>query len=167
MKLEQWRAAPGHPGYEVSDEGRVRSIDRTHMTCGGVVRHVRGRVLSPGITKGYRHVTLWADNRQSVRKVHQLVLEAFVGPRPSGLIVRHLNGDPGDNRLANLRYGTSSENEWDSVRHGTHFQARKTHCSHGHVFDEANTIHNGRQRICRACKAARDRRRYLARKAAA
>ena len=51
------------------------------------------------------------------RRVHVLVLEAFMGLRP-GLKCRHLNGDPLDNRLANLRWGTQAENCADTVRHG-------------------------------------------------
>jgi hypothetical protein len=42
--------------------------------------------------------------------VHRLVLLAFVGPCPAGHEVLHLNHQPADNRLENLRYGTRSEN---------------------------------------------------------
>lgn len=48
-----------------------------------------------------------------------LVMLAFVGPRPDGLDVCHGNGNPADNRLENLRYGTRSENMRDALRHGT------------------------------------------------
>jgi DNA-binding transcriptional regulator YiaG len=49
--------------------------------------------------------------------VHRLVMLAFVGPCPAGHEVRHINGDPSDNRLVNLRYGTRSENQKDRARH--------------------------------------------------
>lgn len=51
--------------------------------------------------------------------IHRLVLEAFVGPRPDGLEARHRDGDPTNNRLDNLLWGTSSDNENDKRRHGT------------------------------------------------
>ena len=51
--------------------------------------------------------------------VHRLVLEAFVGPCPPGCETRHLNGNPADNRLCNLAWGTHRENAADKVRHGT------------------------------------------------
>ena len=56
---------------------------------------------------------------QVTRPVHRLVLEAFVGPRPRNMQCRHLNGDPMDNRLANLKWGTIQENTEDKRRHGT------------------------------------------------
>ncbi len=58
--------------------------------------------------------------------VHRLVLLAFKGPRPDGQYCRHLNGVPTDNRLANLAWGTKSENTFDKVGHGTHPHASKT-----------------------------------------
>jgi hypothetical protein len=88
------------------------------------------------------------------RTVHSLMAEAFIGPRPDGQEVRHLNGQPADNRIENLTYGSKSENAYDSIEHGTHFNAGKTHCKNGHPFDDANTIFTERGRLCRACKSA-------------
>jgi hypothetical protein len=69
--------------------------------------------------------------------VHRLVATAFLGPRPAGLEVRHLNGDPTDCRLANLAYGTPAENGQDRVRHGT--VARFPGAAHGRAkLTEAN-----------------------------
>ncbi len=50
---------------------------------------------------------------------HRLVLTAFRGPCPEGMVTRHLNGVRTDNRLVNLAWGTPCENEADKVRHGT------------------------------------------------
>ncbi|MFV0400614.1 MAG: HNH endonuclease signature motif containing protein [Oscillospiraceae bacterium] len=55
----------------------------------------------------------------SAEPVHKLVLEAFVGVRPEGMVCRHLNGNSLDNRLLNLCWGTPQENVRDSIRHGT------------------------------------------------
>ena len=60
------------------------------------------------------------------RYVHRLVLEAFVGPCPEGQECRHLNGDPGDNRLENLVWGSPLENSLDMVKHGTSIKGTKS-----------------------------------------
>lgn len=154
MSAEEWRPIPGFDGrYEVSDQGRVRSL-------------IRGRILSPKPERhsGYMCIELRPQPRLAkTLRVHRLVLEAFVGPRPDGMLARHLNGNPTDNRLANLAWGTPLENAADTTRHGTHNNGRKTHCKRGHEFTEANTFRdrNGK-RECRTCRkayfAARDER---------
>lgn len=112
MVTETWRPVVGHAGYEVSDLGRVRSYRNRqgHPTAAS-------RLLSPAIVKGYRHIKL---GRSHQTKVHVLVLEAFAGPRPDGMVCRHLDGNPLNNRLSNLRWGTPEENYADRHLHGTH-----------------------------------------------
>lgn len=96
------------------------------------------------------------------RKVHQLVLEAFVGPRPEGFVGCHWDDDPSNNRLENLRWDTESANRFDSVRNGTHPEASKTHCIRRHEFTPENTYRqNGGGRGCRTC--SRDWHREFAR----
>jgi hypothetical protein len=65
---------------------------------------------------GYPHVSLGGVKKR--RYLHNLVLEAFVGPRPKGQVTRHLDGDKTNNTLSNLQYGTVSENMADRVMHG-------------------------------------------------
>lgn len=84
------------------------------------------------------------------------------------MYVRHLDGDPGNNSLTNLAYGTPSQNLLDSVAHGTHPHASKTHCRSGHPYDATNTRIDAKgKRVCRTCRnaqkrAARARRRITA-----
>lgn len=120
---ERWRSISGYEGhYEVSDLGRVRSLDRVvpHVRSkSGTCRRV-GLILKPGIdTDGYCMVLLYRDGRRELRKVHQLVLEAFAGPCPAGMQGCHDNRTPADNRLKNLRWDTPEGNHADRVRHGT------------------------------------------------
>ena len=160
---ERWLPIPGWEGqYEVSDQGSVRSLDR-YITFPYGRRRAAGCVLSPGVRPdGHLNVSLCGKSKL----VHQLVMLAFVGERPDGFEVCHNNGDPADNRLENLRYGTASDNGRDRVRHGTHNMANKTHCPQGHPYDEDNTlIHKGR-RNCKACRNAYARE-YRRKKAAA
>lgn len=113
MVTEEWRTVPGLTAYEVSSLGRVRRCLSGHSTT-------VGRILTGSCDKdGYLEVHLSQKGRKSKRKVHRLVLEAFVGPKPKGLVTRHLNGVRTDNRLSNLCYGTPKENTEDMERHGT------------------------------------------------
>lgn len=64
-------------------------------------------------------MSLCVDKRPSSHRVHSLVAEAFIGPRPPGLIVCHKDGNPKNNNVDNLYYGTTKQNSADSIRHGT------------------------------------------------
>lgn len=125
---ERWLDVVGYEGlYMVSDHGRVRSLDRTKRHWrGGTLIH-RGRILKFGVdTDGYLHVGLVKDMRQTTRKVHQLVLAAFVGPMPAGLQVAHGDGCRKSNALSNLRYTTAKGNANDRVRHGRQTRGEAT-----------------------------------------
>lgn len=159
-ELETWNPVVGYAGlYEVSDQGRVRSLPR-RGSGNRANRVYGGSVLRPGrfTSSGHLSVALSRDNRASSHSVHVLVLAAFVGPCPDGQEVRHMNDDPSDNRLANLEYGTRRENMLDRARNGKSFMANKTHCPHGHEYAswnlDAYTLSIGRRR-CLACTRAR------------
>lgn len=146
--MTTWLPVVGYEGlYQVSDDGSLNTKSR------------RGEWIPRAICtdkNGYRRVTLSLDGKKYCRLVHHLVLEAFVGPRPEGHECRHLNGNPGDNRLENLQWGTSTENSFDVVRHGNHPSAVKTHCKRGHEFTPENTMPNGPGgRGCRTCNRER------------
>lgn len=167
MTIEEWRATRV-AGYEVSNIGRVRSLDRTIVMSNGRTRNVKGRILKPGKVKS-GHVLVVLGKSASSRFIHRLVLEAFVGVRPDGMVCCHNNGDPADNRLENLRWDTWSSNSRDAVAHGVHHEIKKTHCPQGHPYSGDNLRErvrpNGRiNRLCRSClrkngrEAARKRR---------
>jgi len=125
VERETWRAIPGWEGfYEASDQGRVRSLDR--WSIGQRRRFWRGVVLQPRRGLRYLFVTLHRPGMQRQAEIHRLVLEAFAGPCPAGREVAHGNGDPHDNRLANLRYDTRMGNNADKRRHGTHLEGERT-----------------------------------------
>ena len=155
---EDWLPVHDYPGYEVSNLGRVRSIDRPVRVGHGAFRLRRGRILRARITAGrYRGVSLSRDGAIHPKFVHRLVLEAFSGPAPEGMHACHWNDDPEDNRIENLRWGTRSENMQDCVRNGHHPKANKTHCPRGHEYTPENTYTGGAGRACWTCKRARRR----------
>ena len=105
---EDWRAVPGFEDlYEVSDLGRVKSLARLKRGRGNRMNPLRERILKATPCYGYLQVGLSEDGQVTYKKVHALVLTAFVGPRPEGMESRHLNGDRRDNHLANLCWGQS------------------------------------------------------------
>ena len=162
LSCPEWRPLPGFDGlYEVSSEGEVRSVDREVTKSNGVTARHRGVVL-----RAYEnpHGRLLVYPRRNGRRtsvyVHHAVAEAFHGPRPEGMKVLHDNGQSVDNRAVNLYYGTSSQNTHDSVRHGTHHFARRTHCSNGHEFTPENTrARSDGGRRCLTCEREKERAR--------
>jgi NUMOD4 motif-containing protein/HNH endonuclease len=111
---EVWKAIPEHDGYEASDLGRLRSVDRWIVEQNGKRRFHRGRVLAQCINgMGYPFVG-------GLGAVHPLVMLAFKGLPPDGQEVAHNDGVKANCRLSNLRYDTPSGNAMDRAKHGTH-----------------------------------------------
>lgn len=124
-EVEVWKPITGFEGlYEVSDLGRVRSIERVVERNGprypNGSRFVRkSRVLKPGKRpKGYLFVGLYNGDRKTLISIHKLVMDEFIGPMPEGMERCHNDGNPQNNRLSNLRYDTSKGNHADRRAHG-------------------------------------------------
>lgn len=130
---EMWLPVVGWAGlYEVSDAGRVRSLDRTTGARAGKTRRVKGRTLAQCLRKGYRGVTLKDRGREQSEYVHRLVLAAFCGAPSEGMEGCHNSGNTEDNHLTNLRWDTRSANHLDKNKHGTMLRGerwRRTHAS--------------------------------------
>jgi hypothetical protein len=155
---EKWLPVTGWEGfYEVSDLGRIRSLERRVPMpfSNRPSRRVPAKIMKATSHKGDQTVTLSRNGKNHYPKIHRLVLTAFVGPCPPGMECCHNNGDFTDNRLENLRWGTPSSNLFDLVRHGNHGMSRKTHCKHGHEFTPENTYLYRGGRTCRACDKRR------------
>lgn len=123
---EEWRAIPGFEGsYEVSDQGRVRSLDRILQSPGaprGYPKPMRGRMLkTQRHSMGYDQVNVAGETKL----VGAMVLEAFVGPRPERKEVCHNNGKRDCSILTNLRWDTHVDNMADRVEHGTHYRGER------------------------------------------
>lgn len=154
---ESWRPVTGfETRYEVSNKGRVRSLDFAwgNPLTGGLSKH-KGKLLTPVDSgKGYLRVYI-VGKRVSV---HRLVCEAFHGTQPPEKpYVLHGDGNPQNNYANNLRWGTQVENELDKKLHGRNHEANKTHCPQNHEYTEKNTrISKTGYRVCRECARIRN-----------
>ena len=125
---ERWLPIADFPGYDVSDQGRVRSYWRTVSRGIGngtgkknVMAPNPQKILNPDINPGgYPTVRLYIEGKGRTRFcIHKLVLETFIGPCPPGMEACHNNGKRPDNRPSNLRWDTRKNNHWDRWEHGT------------------------------------------------
>lgn len=121
--IEEWRPIAGYEGlYEVSNFGRVRSLDRLCKSSKRSDQWMKGTILKPKINP-YRQnrctVALGKEGKVSYPYISRLVLMAFIGPAPFGQDAAHWDGNPMNNKLDNLRWATVSENMQDKNRHGT------------------------------------------------
>ena len=96
--------------YDVSNMGRVRR---------------NGRIRKQNYYSIYPGIDLCKNGKTTQYRVHRLVLEAYVGKRPDGMVCRHLDGDKRNNRIDNLTWGTQKENARDMVEHGRACQGTK------------------------------------------
>lgn len=124
INTEQWKDIPGYEGrYQASTLGRIRSVNRVvfsrnRYTGAPFERRLKGQLLRPGAYSKTGHLSVVLGHKAHGSPVHQLVLKTFVGEPPPGTEVLHSNGDPTDNRLSNLRYGTRRENILDVYKQG-------------------------------------------------
>ena len=117
MTKENWKNVPGFDGYQVSDMGRIRSF----RSGGRIVEE--SHYLSTKSSR-YVEVNVFRDGKRNHVRLAYLILLSFVGERPKGAVIRHLNDVKADNRLSNLVYGNQVENKQDQIRngHGTGLQ---------------------------------------------
>lgn len=139
--MEIWKPIAGCAGYEVSNLGRVRSLLKAV------------KILRPGLaSNGYLTVAL----RGQSRTLHSLVAEAFLGPRPAGMHVRHLDGKKSNYAIENLAYGTPAENRADSDRHGVSPRGSKYRSAKLNE-EKARTIRSLKGKVSQAALARRYR----------
>jgi hypothetical protein len=118
-----WKPVVGYEGYyEVSNDGRVRSLDRI-IRCVDVngaerTRIFPGRVLRATIDgMGYPSFKLSMEGKTKTHHLHALMLTAFKGEAPEGYIGRHRDGDSLNNTLRNLVWSTRTDNQLDIAFH--------------------------------------------------
>lgn len=101
---QKWTPIKGHETYEVSNFGFVRN-NTQYLT------------LSKN-SAGYFRVNLYINSVCHKVFLHQLVAEHFIGPRPDGMVVMHIDNNRMNNHILNLKYGTQSENLNQAIKEG-------------------------------------------------
>lgn len=95
---------------------------KSHPVLVGVYATADGRIFQEVFgdnSEPYPGVTITNPDHKRLRvRRHTIVAEAFHGARPAGMVVRHKNGVPGDDRAENLEWGTHGDNMRDMARHG-------------------------------------------------
>lgn len=144
--MEQWKDIDGFEGmYQVSDQGKVRSVERTvKMKRGGKEydMHHKGRVLRATVSKdGYEAVQLTKDSKPYTFKVHRLVARAFLHNPDNLPEVNHRDGNKTNNTVSNLEWCTRSHNIKHAFERGLidkqnmKFNRKKVVRSDGVIFD--------------------------------
>ena len=120
-ELEVWVDVPEYEGhYQVSNLGRVRSLDRIVTHKNGAKHFKEGQIQKlQDNGNGRLYKQMKRDGTYKNYYISRLVMLAFVGERPEGYAICHDDGDIKNNRLDNLRYDTNLENNIDQFRHNT------------------------------------------------
>jgi len=115
--VEIWKSVIGYEGiYEVSNHGRIASVKNGER----FIRKLNKATVYLSVSLKKRP----QDIRQGSANVHKLVADAFLGERPEGHVIRHIDGNRYNNKADNLQYGTANQNVEDSVNHGTYKGAK-------------------------------------------
>ena len=165
MTEEIWIDIPKYEGlYEASSLGRIKSCARIVVYPDGKVYNKKDKILKEYLRKkdNRPQVTLYLKNKKQNFSVHKLICTSFHGPA-NGLWALHKDGNPNNNAVDNLYWGTQSDNELDKVSHGKHWESNKVYCPIGHQLGKDNNVigeerRNGRS--CLACSRARSYARY-------
>lgn len=110
---EEWKDIKGYEElYQVSNLGRIKSLDRIIIMKNGIERKIKGRILIPTLDgkKNYLQVNLSKNNIHKTHLVHRLVGLSFVNGHEEGLDINHIDCDKTNNHYLNLRWVTRSQN---------------------------------------------------------
>jgi len=128
MEKEIFKDIPEYEGlYQISNLGRVKSLEKFRRSAKNSYRIHPEKILKQRICNTYFQVALSKNTKKKYYYIHTLLLETFIKKRPKNYFCRHLDGNPLNNNLNNLKWGTRSENAQDSIKHNTFARGEK-HC---------------------------------------
>jgi hypothetical protein len=133
MENEIWKDVPGYEGlYRVSNYGQVKRL------IGIGCKQERILKFNKKSNQGHLQVDLSKNGERKKILVHRLVLKTFMGKCPNKMECRHLDGNPRNNRLDNLKWGTKNENTKDSIEHKRHWFSNNRFIGSGHPMAKLN-----------------------------
>lgn len=110
--MEEWKDIEGYEGlYQVSNEGRIKSLEKKYNVGYVGLKHQNEMILKPtAVGKGYLHVSLCKNGCKKYKRIHRLVAEAFI-PNPNNYeVVNHKDENPQNNSVENLEWCTQEYN---------------------------------------------------------
>ncbi len=117
--MEVWKKILGYEDYEVSNLGRVKSLEKTDfMHRNNSYRTRKEKIMKNGVSNGYKSVCLYKNKKSKTFTIHRLVLSSFVDNVENKKEVNHIDGNKYNNILENLEWCTSSENSIHAIKNG-------------------------------------------------
>lgn len=122
--MEIWKDIPEYEGhYQVSNLGRVKSLERIAFSDSGRKRNLSERIIKQqkNIKNGYFFVGLYKNGIRLIKKTHQLVAISFLNHKPVGhkIVVDHIDNDKSNNTLSNLQLISNRQNSTKDRLNGT------------------------------------------------
>lgn len=125
--MEQWKPIKGYDHYDISNLGRVKSLERIAHTPLASYLKPENILKAADNGKGYKFVRLWQDGKSKKHYIHRLVAEAFI-PNPNNYPeVNHIDSDPSNNKVDNLEWVTHRQNAKHMMSQGRGAMCRKEH----------------------------------------
>lgn len=117
--IEEWKNIKDYPNYQVSNLGRIRSVDRIVKSAYNSKRKMSEKILKPNIKSRYPSITLYDNDGKAENKtIHRIVATTFI-PNPNNYpVVNHKDGNRLNNCVDNLEWCTQSHNVKESYRLG-------------------------------------------------
>lgn len=124
---EIWKDVKNYENlYQVSNYGRVKSLERYVKTCGGAKRIVKEKILKPTVDNtNYYVVSLWKNNICKRTHIHRIVIETFIPNLLNKPQVNHIDGNKLNNNINNLEWCTAKENNIHAYEYGLNPSRRK------------------------------------------
>jgi hypothetical protein len=126
--MEVWKDIPDYDGlYKISNLGNVKRKQKTYFCYNNAKRVLEERLIVGDIARGYRRVELWNNRRHKKYMVHRLVAQAFI-PNPNNKPeIDHIDGNPLNNMVNNLRWCSHRENLNNPITRQRKSDATKRH----------------------------------------